>query len=113
MLFYISSKEYKYKLRKVIVDKYQEQLILGGLRSRVLKVGFELSQRFGTFDVYECLPTIEFHTPSILPIFEILPNEPIQLKDYLIEYGYDYKTKTIDGLTLNKHIKKYLKSKGE
>tara|TARA_R110002020_G_scaffold248845_2_gene462837 strand:- start:3373 stop:3708 length:336 start_codon:yes stop_codon:yes gene_type:complete len=111
MLFYISSKEARYKLRKVIVDNYQEQLIVGGLRNRTRKVAFELSERFGTWDVYKCLPTVEFHLESILPCFEVLPNEPIKLKDYLIEYGYDYKSKTIDGLTLNKHVKQYMRMK--
>jgi hypothetical protein len=110
-----------HKLRPVKVVGYKESMSMTAFHKRILDAGFEQTYVHNTFDVYDCLPHIEFEADKEIErcksrgqesLFSII-GETVSLKDYYKEVGYDYKTKKLNGLTFRQHIAKAMRSRHE
>ena len=108
-----------YKLLPVKVVGYKESMSLTAYHRLILETGFKQSYVYNTFDVYDCLPHIEFEADKEIErcrengyksIFSII-GTPISLKEYYNEVGYDYKTKKIKGLTFRQHVVEFMKNR--
>ena len=103
------------KLRPVVVGSYQEGISHDSFRRRILSGLCTALKEYKTYDVYEFLPievddwsiesdkrfAIKYNTDRQFSIV----GDPVPLKDYYKEIGYDYKTKKFHGMTIRQYIK--------
>ena len=85
----------------------------------VLNAGYKSITKYKSYRAYDVLPSqhniedIQIQEQNEKkyghePIFKIV-GEPINLKEYYLEIGYDYKTKKINNKTINQHIAAHMK----
>lgn len=128
---YMSKPGERYKLYPVWVRGYTQRISADSFKSRMLEAGFKASRKLKTLSVYSVLPNFEYDFSieehlelekeisksykekgiGFKPRYDIQEKE-YELFDFYKEIGYDKSTGKINGLTLNQHIKKYLKEKG-
>lgn len=126
---YISKPGERYKIYPVWVRGYTQGISADSFKRRMLRAGSKASKSLKTLQVYSYLPIFEYdHQVDMYmechrevceeavpkrpfkPLYDIQEKE-YELFDFYDEIGYDKSTGKINGLTLNQHIRKYLKEK--
>ncbi len=116
---YIADREKSmYTFRPVLVEGYRNSISASGFLDNMKKIAHDMAYgKHKTLKVYDYtftdthLDDIDMHNKAHLKcggkknLYEIR-GEPIALKDYYEEIGWDYKAKKLNGLTIRQHINK-------
>jgi len=116
---YLSKPYDRFNYRPIIITGYTDAISCGCFMSRIFKAGYKSIKKYKSYRFYEALPMQKNGEDIAIqddlvnnyghePTFKI-SGEPITLKEYYLEIGYDYKTKKFNNKTLKKHIAAYMK----